>query len=191
MRARALAAVCGVALLVAGVATAETWSDPQGRVTFEAPRGWSTQARRADGFTAVISGTADNECQIIAQPNDATAAATPAAVRTAAADDTQFTPEAWTRIANSMPSIFPGSSASVLSRSSETNGAWPIQRAEIQSPERVVHAAMQLRPGVDIIVMCMTYGGTDATSTYDAVIRSIAHPGDAAWAAAAATPAPQ
>lgn len=190
MRSRALAAACGMALLAAGVASAETWTDPNGRVTFEAPRGWSTQARRAEGFTAVITGTADNECQIISQPNDNSATATLEAVRSTAANDAQFTPEAWARIAGSLPSVFPGGTATVLSRSVETNGAWPIQRAEIQSSERLVHAAMTLRPGFDIVAMCMTYGGADAVSTYDAVIRSIGHPNDAQWATAAAPPAP-
>jgi hypothetical protein len=189
MRARALAAVCGLALLAAGVASAETWTDPNGRVTFEAPRGWSTQARRADGFSAVISGTANNECQIIAQPNDQTATATPDRVRAAAADPAQFTTETWTRIASSLTNVFPGGTATVNSTSVDTSGAWPIQRAEIQSSERVVHAAMTLRPGVDIITMCMTYGGADTTDVYDGVIRSIAHPNDAQWAAAP-TPAP-
>jgi hypothetical protein len=192
MRVRALAAVCGLALLAAGVAAAETWTDPNGRVIFEAPAGWSTQARRADGFTAVVTGTADNECQIIAQPNDQSATASVANVRTAAADNAQFTPEVWTRIAQSMPSVFRGGTATVVSNSSDSSGPWPIQRAEIQSSERLVHAAMTLRPGVDIIAMCMTYAGADPVSTYDAVIRSIAHPNDAQWAAAGApAPTPQ
>lgn len=193
MRARALAAVCGLALFAAGTASAETWVDPNGRVTFEAPAGWSTSPRRANGFTAVITGTANNECQILAQPNDSTAGASPDRVRAAATDSTQFSAEAWTAMAASLPSIFPGGTATVTSTSVDTSGAWPIQRAEIQSSERLVHAARTLRPGFDFITMCMTYGGADTTAVYDAVIRSVQHPNEAQWSAAAApasAPAP-
>lgn len=191
MRVWALAAVCGAALLGSGVASADTWTDPNGRLTFEQPRGWSTQVRRGpEGMTAIVTGTADQECQIISQPNAQTAARSPEAVRAAVANDEQFGIAQWVGIANGWRSLFPDNSASVLSRSSETNGAWPIQRAEIQSPERLVHGALQMRPGFDIVAMCMTYSGADATSTYDAVIRSIAHPNDAAWTAAAAPAAP-
>lgn len=190
MRLWALAAVCSAALLSAGVASAEQWSDPNGRLTFEQPRGWSTQVRRApEGMTAIVTGTADQECQIISQPNASTAARSPEAVNAAVANDEQFTPAQWANVANGWRSIFPDNSANVLSRSSETSGPWPIQRAEIQSPERLVHAGLQMRPGFDIVAMCMTYSGADATSTYDAVIRSIGHPNDAAWAAAAAAAA--
>jgi hypothetical protein len=188
MRASALAAVCGAALLVSGVAAAEQWTDPNGRLTFNSPAGWSVQERRApEGMTAVIAGTANNECMVISQQNAGTTTAQVAAIRAAAADDAQFGADAWTRIANGMSSVFPDNSANVQSRSSETGSdGWPIQRAEIQSPERMVHAAMQMRPGFDLITMCMTYGGADSMSIYDPVIRSVGHPNDAAWEAAAA-----
>lgn len=185
-----LATVCAAALAVSGIASAETWTDPNGRLTFEQPAGWSTQVRRApDGVTAIVTGTADQECQIISQPNPQTAERSAEAVRVAVANDEQFGVAQWVNVANGWRGIFPDNSASVTSRSSETNGAWPIQRAELRSPERPVLGALQMRPGFDIIAMCMSYGGPDATATYDRVIRSIGHPNDATWAAEAAAAA--
>lgn len=192
MRVWKLASVCAAALAMTSVASAETWTDPNGRLTFDQPAGWSTQVRRApEGVTAIITGTADHECQIIAQANPQTADRTPAAVRAAVANDEQFGASQWISIANGWRGIFPDDSASVTSRSSESSGPWPIQRAELRSPERVVHGALQMRPGIDIVAMCMTYGGADAVATYDRVIRSIGHPNDAAWAAEEAAAAPE
>lgn len=196
MRGIALAVVCGAALLAGGVAAADTWTDPAGRLKFDAPRGWSTQVERSDTFSYVITGTANNECQFISQPSANTATAPVDAVNRTAADSAHFGEDVWRRLANSVTPIFPNNSATVLSRTVDTSGFWPIQRAEIQSPDRVVHAAIQLRPGFEIRAFCMTYDGADTTAVYDAVIRSLGHPNDAQWqaaaeaAAAAAAPAP-
>ncbi|HEX8902837.1 hypothetical protein [Vitreimonas sp.] len=192
MRAIAIAAAL-VGLCAAGAASAREWVDPAGRVKFDAPNGWTTTQERGqnatDTFTYVISGNANNECHIIGQANAGTARATPDAVRAAGADPARFTTEFWTTTLNGIGNIFPASSATVTSTTSETDGAWPIQRAEATSPRRPVHAAMQLRPGFDLITLCMTYGGAEPTALYDQVIRSVGHPNDAAWAAAL-TPAP-
>jgi hypothetical protein len=53
-----------------------------------------------------------------------------------------------------------------------------------------VHAALQLRPGFDLITLCMTYDGSDPVEVYNNVIRSVAHPNDAAFEAAATPAAP-
>lgn len=192
MRAIAFAAAL-VGLCVAGAASAREWNDPSGRLKFDAPSGWATTQERgqnaSDTFTYVISGNANNECHFISQPNGGTATASADAVRRASAETTRFTTGFWTTTLNGIANVFPSNSATVTSTAVETNGAWPIQRAETTSSERPVHAAMQLRPGFDIIVLCMTYGGAEPIALYDTVIRSVTHPNDPAWAAAA-TPAP-
>ena len=182
MRLLALAAIASLGL--AGPADARVWTDPAGRLVFDAPATWvTTQERGAqpgETFTYVISGNANNECQFIAQPSPGTAGAAADSVRRAGLEEARFTAELWTRTLNSIGSVFPNNSAAFLSRSMETDGFWPIQRAEIQSPERLVHAAIQLRPGFDLIALCMTYDGADPTDLYDRVIRSVGHPNDSA-----------
>ena len=166
MRMFALAAVA--ALGVATVADARVWTDPAGRVTFDAPNNWATTVERGaaptDTFTYVISGSANNECHFISQPNPNLANSTAYSVKLTAADPATITPELWAQTANGMAHLFPNSSAQVLSTSVETDAFWPIQRAEIQAPERLVHAALQLRPGLNLITMCMTYAGADPTA---------------------------
>jgi hypothetical protein len=84
-----------------------------------------------------------------------------------------------------MTPVFPSNSAQFVSRSSDTSGFWPFQRAELRNGERAVHGAMQVRPGMDLIAMCLTYGGADTTAVYDALIRSFGTPNDATLQAAA------
>lgn len=188
MRAIAVAAAL-VGVCVAGGASAREWTDPAGRVKFDAPNGWTTTQERGqnagDTFTYVISGNANNECHIIGQANNGTATASVAGVRRAGADTARFTTEFWTTTLNGIGNVFPGNSATVTSTTVETNGAWPIQRAEANSSRRPVHAAMQLRPGFDLITLCMTYDGAEPIAVYDQVIRSVSHPNDAAFQAAA------
>ena len=67
----------------------------------------------------------------------------------------------------------------------ESAGFWPIQRAQMGGAERPVLAALTRRPGVDLVAMCWTYGGPDATATYESVFRSLSNSSDATWQAAA------
>ncbi|UPT61664.1 MAG: hypothetical protein M0D54_14820 [Hyphomonadaceae bacterium JAD_PAG50586_4] len=193
MRAIALAAALCVGMTFGGVAAAREWTDPAGRLKFDAPNSWATTQERGqnpgDTFTYVISGTANNECHFIAQPSPNTANASVAAVRRAAQDPARFTTEFWTTTLNGVANVFPGNSAAVNSTAIETDGAWPIQRAEATSPRRPVHAALQLRPGFSLLTLCMTYDGADPVEVYNNVIRSVSHPNDAAFAAAAAAAA--
>lgn len=198
MRVTALAAFAVCIGLSMGVASARPYNDPQGRVSFDNPAGWSTIVSRQvnqSQYSYLVTGTANNECQVAAIPNPATASHTPASVKTNSADSTRFTNDVWATSLNRFSEVFPDNSAQVQSTSVDTSGFWPIQRAEVQSPERVVHAAMEFRPGFEIVVMCMTYDGPDRTDVYDTFIRSVNTSQDAAWeaaaaAAAAATPAP-
>ena len=197
MRAIAIAAVMTIGMSVGGVAAAREWTDPAGRLKFDAPNGWATTQERGqnagDTFTYVVSGTANNECHFISQPNAGTASATPANVRRSGADATRFDAATWSRTLGGIGSVFPGGTANVQSTSVDSEPFWPIQRAEVQSARRLVHAAIQLRPGFDIITLCQTYDGTDPVELYNTVIRSVGHPNDAAFqsAAEAAPAAPQ
>jgi hypothetical protein len=183
MRAPALAAAAVCIGLIGGAASAETWTDPAGRFTFDAPRGWVVTSERTDGFSYVIAGTANNECQFIARPNANTANSPAHAARYTARQDVQFGETQWVRLANSLNPIFPNNSAQFISRSLDDSGPWPVQRAELQSPERPVHGGLQIRPGMDLMAFCLTYDGADPTSLYDGVIRSMGHPNDATWLA--------
>lgn len=188
MRKRMLAAMA-VFMGLAGGALAEPWSDPSGRLSFNRPVEWSVNQEfgdaPADAYTYVIVGDASNECHMMAQPNPGTATASADAVRRANADQARFTPALWTQIANGVGNIFPNRSASVLSNTAE-GAQWPIQRADIQSAQRLVRASMQIRPGTDILVFCMSYDGTDRTDLFDSLIRSVGHPNDAVYFADAA-----
>lgn len=185
MRTLLLATAFSMGLIAAGVAQAAEWSDSEGRMKFDAPNGWATTQEHSQGFSYVVTGTANNECHFVARPNSGTANAQAEAVRRTAADDAQFGADQWTRVANSVTPVFPGNSAQFVSRSSDTSGFWPIQRAELRNAERTVYGAMQIRPGMDLIAMCQTYGGADSASVYDAIIRSFGTPNDATLQAAA------
>lgn len=195
MRKLALAAVVGVGLAAGGVASARPWSDPNGRVTFDTPNSWVMSVERSEGQTIVVAGDANNECYVFAVPNPGTAnASVEAAVRTAA-NDTQFGETQWLAMANGVTPMFPNQSAQLVSRSVEAGDPWPIQRASLTSPQRPVLGAFQLRPGMDLMAFCWSYGGPDASGIFQNFFRSISHPNDSAWeaqaaaaAAAAATP---
>ena len=184
MRALLLATSLGIGLL-AGVASAADFTDSAQRMKFDAPAGWTTSQERSDGFSYVVTGTANNECHLLARPNTATASAPAESIRRAAANDAQFGQDQWLRIANSMSPVFPNNSAQFVSRTTDSSGFWPIQRAELRNAERTVHGAMQIRPGMDWSVMCQTYDGPDTSEGYGAIIHSLGTPNDATLQAAA------
>lgn len=192
MRLFAIAALAGLTLAAAsGAASARTWTDPAGRVVVDAPDGWSVLDQRQANITYVIIGTANNECHVLAFPREQSATMAPAAIRRASDNDANYTPENWVRIASGMTSIFTAP-PTVVSHSKDNTNFWPIQRADLQG-ERLVHAGIQLRPGLEIHTYCQTYEGADPTERYDALIRSVRTPNDAALQAqaeAAAAPAP-
>lgn len=183
MRKLALAAaVVGFGMTLAGAASARVWTDPNGRVSFEAPTSWVMEVRVANPQTVVIAGNANNECYVFATPNASTANATPGAVRRVQA----LTPESWVATANSVRTMFPNQNAAVTSSSLDSvSGFWPIQRAELSGGERPVVAAIQSRLGLDLMAFCWTYAGADASATYETLFRSLANPNDAAWQQAA------
>jgi hypothetical protein len=184
MRALKVAAIVGVGMTIAGVAFAGPWTDPAGRVNFTAPSGWVTQVQRANPQTIVLSGNANNECYIMTAQNAGTATAQPNRVH--ALTDPMSASD-WQTLANSVTPMFPQHNASVTSQSVETSTFWPLQRAQLGGAERPVTAALSHRPGgLDLIALCWTYGGPDATATYESVFRSLSNANDGTWQAAAA-----
>lgn len=189
MRAIALAAILS-STLFAGVAAAETWTDPNGRLVFEKPRGWQVEPQQGGSGTIVLTFDGSHDCYLMASPNSVTAAATPTQV--VRSTTTPFAASAWQSTANSITTLFPGGGAQVNSQTVDTSGPWPVQRAELQSSQGVVHAAIQGRPGFDLMGFCAAYdSGTDV---FNGVFNSMSHPNDATWeaalTAAAAAPAP-
>ena len=189
MRAFALAAMIGVGLSVGGVAEARPWTDPAGRLSIDVPAGWVVDSRQTEGVSYVIAGNANNECQFVATPNTNSTGASMDAIRRTILNDAQFTDVIWLGLVNGVASVFPNNSAVFVSRSRDEAGAWPVQRAELQSPRRLVHAGLQLRPGMDLLGLCMTYDGADPTAIYDNVLRTMGHPNDAQFQAQGETQA--
>jgi hypothetical protein len=199
MRALACAAIFGLGLLATGVAAADPWTDPAGRFVVNIPHGWRINVPSTNGFSYMKAGTAERECVFEATPNPNTAQATPQRVRQSTQDDTQFTEEAWVRLANQVNTVFPNNSAQFVSRSQDNSGFWPLQRADLRSPNgvgnpplpvSVVHAALQSRPGVELIGFCYTisdpdYPTPDNPALFDPILRSLGTANDAALQAAA------
>ena len=76
MRSLALAAVFGVGLTLAGVAAADPWTDPNGNINLNAPRGWTVRPQQMSGGTAVLAFTPSSDCYFFGIPNPATASRT-------------------------------------------------------------------------------------------------------------------
>jgi hypothetical protein len=184
MRVLKIAAIVGVGMTIAGVAFAGPWTDPAGRVNFTAPSGWVTQAQHSPANqTTVLTGNANDECYVFTSLNASTANAAPNRVH--ALTDPMSASD-WATIANAVTPMFPHHNASATGMTVETAGFWPIQRAQMGGAERPILAALTRRPGVDLVAMCWTYGGADATATYESVFRSLSNSSDATWQAAAA-----
>jgi len=133
MRAIALAAIVGAALT--GVAAAETWNDPNGRVSFNKPSGWGVETAGSTGTqTAVLTFNASNDCYIFGLTNPASADRSANDARNATA---AMTPEQWATAASAgqmRRDFFPSGASAPVSTSVDTSGFWPVQRAQFQGP---------------------------------------------------------
>lgn len=179
MRNLALAAVFGVGLLAGGVAAAEQYTDPAGRLTFNAPSGWRVQPRGAGGQTAVLAFNPTNDCYFFGADNPNTAnSSAEAAMNTR----DPIPADAWVTYASPIRDFFEGSPATLVSQTVDTSGAWPVQRAELRGPSKTVYGAVLIRPGVEIRAFC---AGSNSAAAYDSIFASLAHPNDAAWQRAA------
>ncbi len=174
MRTLALAAVIGAGLIVGGVAYAEQWNDPNGRLTFNAPPGWRVQPRNAQGQTAALAFNPTNDCYLfgVSNPNNAGNAAT---TRNATAP---LSPDAWVTAAAPIRDFFEGSAPTFVSQSVDTSGFWPVQRAELRGPSKTVYGAIMVRPGTEIRAFC---SGASSASAYDSIFAALGHPNDATW----------
>lgn len=191
MRLRALA--LGLALAIAAApAMAETWTDPQGRFSFDKPAGWPAEAPVDRGAaTELVIGAADYECWFYYVSRPESAGTNPDAfVRANAAP---LTAEQWaasTRPFAPMrpaPGALGGPTASDISV--DTSGYFPRQRAVLQNGDRRVSAGLTVRPGAEIWTLCLSYDSTDRTATFNQVINSVGTPQDAALAEAGAAAA--
>lgn len=179
MRKLALAAVLGVGLIASGAAWAEQYSDPNGRLTFNAPAGWRVQPRAAGGQTAVLAFNASNDCYFFGADNPGSASSS-----AEAAMNTRdpIAAQAWITYATPIRDFFEGTAPTLVTQSVDTSGAWPVQRAELRGPSKTVYGAVLIRPGVEIRAFC---AGASSAAAYDSIFASLAHPNDAAWQQAA------
>ena len=182
MRAIALAAIVGAAMT--GVAAAETWNDPNGRVSFDKPSGWGVETAGATGTqTAVLTFNASNDCYIFGLSNPASADRTASEARNATA---AMTPEQWTTAASAgqmRRDFFPSGASAPVSTTVDTRGFWPVQRAQFQGA-RTVYAAIETRPGFELRAFCAPTSGQSSTA-FEGILNSLGHPNDAAWQAQA------
>lgn len=179
MRKLALAAALSVGLVAGGVAWAEQFNDPNGRLTFNAPSGWRVQPRNAGNQTAVLAFNATNDCYFFGADNPGTAnSSAEAAMNTR----DPIAASAWVTYASPIRDFFEGAPATLVSQSVDTSGAWPVQRAELRGPSKTVYGAVLIRPGVEIRAFC---AGANSAAAYDSIFSSLGHPNDAAWQQAA------
>lgn len=175
MRTLALAAVFGVGLLAGGVAAAEQFTDPQGRLTFNAPAGWRVQPRNASGQTAVLAFNAQNDCYFFGADNASTASSSADAARNTR---DPIPAQAWVTYATPIRDFFEGTAPTLVSQSVDTSGFWPVQRAELRGPTKTIYGAVLIRPGVEIRAFC---SGSPNAAAYDSIFASLAHPNDTTW----------
>jgi|GEM_PF-1675059 len=182
MRKLALAALVGVGLGV-GVAHAEQWTDPSGRVTFDKPSGWQAETAGSQGAqTVVLLFNASNDCYVFGVPNPATATSSADAARNTR---DPLAPTAWTTAASAVRDFFPaGSAPTLVSQTVDTSGFWPVQRAQLQGPSRTVFGAVQARPGFELRAFCSSTSGSESPG-FAQIFNSLGHPNDAAWQAQA------
>lgn len=192
MRKLALAATIALGVVaIASPSLARPWADA--RLQLEVP---------ASGNWTVVDGshqtTSDRSYVEIAAPDDDCAfysadaqIANAHVARTAMSEDARFSAQYLQQVATMFPRIIPAG-ATVTSNTVETSGAWPIRRISYRAGDQVAHAAIQWRPGLQLISACARYQGANSqASRYDAIFRSVGHPNDATWLREAASGAAQ
>ncbi len=179
MRTLALTVVTSVGLAWGSIASAEQFTDPNGRLTVNVPAGWRVQQQNVTGFTAVLAFNPSSDCYFFGVPNPNTTNSSSEAVHNS---HDPLASTAWTAAANVVGDFFPGNSAQLVSQSVDTSGFWPVQRAELRGPSKTVFAAVQARPGMELRAFC---AGAESASAYDAIFASLGHPNDATWQAQA------
>ncbi|HYD89061.1 MAG TPA: hypothetical protein VEA80_16410 [Vitreimonas sp.] len=182
MRRLALAALLGVGL-GAGVAHADQWTDPNGRLTFNKPSGWQAEAAGPQtSQTVVLLFNASNDCYVFGLPNPGTANSSPDAARNTT---DPLTPDAWVTAASAVRDFFPsGTTPQLVSQTVDTSGFWPVQRAQLQGGGKTVFGAVQVRPGFEMRAFCASTSGGESPG-FAQIFNSLGHPNDATWQAEA------
>jgi hypothetical protein len=175
MRGLALAAALAGGLVMGGVAAADPWVDPAGRLNFTAPSGWRVQPQAVSGQTAVLAFNPTSDCYLFGLVNPNTADATANAVRNTT---TPLSNEAWTGAASTLRDFFPDGVVQVVSQSVDTSGFWPVQRAELRGTNKTVYAVLQGRPGLELRALCT---GASSAAAYEPIFASMSSPNDATW----------
>ncbi|HVZ99230.1 MAG TPA: hypothetical protein VG841_02815 [Caulobacterales bacterium] len=171
-----LAAAAALSIWAASAAAAP-WTSPDSKISFDLPAGWLVAPQDADDMTYIVAGSGDKECDFMARPRAQTAAIPPDVIRESG--KLAVAPADWARLIPLAPDVF-GGQASFVSSEVSTDAFWPVQLADFRVQGRIVHAAIQFRPGVDLWAFCQSRSGADDVATYRAVLRSVGAPNDAA-----------
>ncbi|HVZ99229.1 MAG TPA: hypothetical protein VG841_02810 [Caulobacterales bacterium] len=165
------------ACVYASAASADPWTSPDAKITFDKPAGWLVQPQPADGFTYILTGAGNAQCDLMSSPRPATTDTGADLIREAG--KVAIAPEAWSSIVGVVPDIFGGAQATLVSHSVNTDAFWPVNLADFNANGRVIHAAIQFRPGVELWAFCQSNSGADDAATYSALLRSVGLPNDA------------
>jgi hypothetical protein len=182
MRRILRAAVLFVAMT--GIAHAQPWTDEMSGLSVELPQGWGAAVAPTTNVTYVrtVSGDAAQECHFLAKPRPATAEASPYRVRLAGREP--VTDATWTSMTSVIRPVFADVEAQLDQTRIDEDPFWPIQFARYQSETRIVHAAMQFRPGYEYWGFCFARSGADDPAAAEAILRSVSSTHDAELTAA-------
>ncbi|MES1158865.1 MAG: hypothetical protein ABUL42_03120 [Terricaulis silvestris] len=183
MRKTLAALAVGISAFVMNAA-AEPWTSPDSKISFDKPAGWAVQPQPADGFTYILTGSGDAQCDLMSSPRPTTATTEGDLIRDAG--KVAIAPEAWSSIVGVVPDVFGGGTATLVSHDVKTDSFWPVNVADFNAPNgHVVHAAIQFRPGVEIWAFCQSNSGHDDAAAFAALLRSVGLPNDAELQASA------
>lgn len=163
-----------MSVAMAAPAFAETWSAEDSRLTFTTPEGWTTTRAAVTSRTYVVAREGDRQCHVLTMDRPATATRSPGDVRAASRDP--LAPAIWERIPGSMPRVF-GENARLVSTRIDADSFWPIHYGRYESADRVVHTAVQFRPGIEFWAFCfngVASVAADDGSAYETIFRSLA-----------------
>jgi hypothetical protein len=183
LRAMALGAALAV-LAVSGAAHADPWSDEMSGLSVTLPEGWGAAITPTTSLTYVRAahGSGAQECHFLVKPRAETADASPYRVRLAGRE--AISEATWTSMTTAIRPVFSGTNAQLAETKLDEDPFWPIQFARYVSDTRIVHAAVQFRPGQEYWAFCFNRTGADDPAGAEAILRSVASLRDAELRAA-------
>lgn len=173
---RGLYLILCLTLASATSATAQPYADYASKIAFQAPDGWTVAPPALTRIPYIVASAGPKECHFLAVPRPATAETPPYDVRLVGRE--AIAPEVWTRMPSALPRVF-GQNAAVTSTRVDEAPFWPIQFGQYSADGRIVHAAVQFRPGVEMWGYCLSRTGEDDPATFDQVLRSLGSTDDA------------